>query len=57
MWQQGDMVVLSDWVAHHVARCVGRYELTTYFVQRAAIVIGDSYDVALGPAHTGYFLM
>ena len=57
MGQQGDMVVLSDWVAHHVARRVGRYELPAYLVQRATIVIGDCYDVALGPAHTRYFLM
>ena len=26
------------WVAQHVARGVGRYELPTYFVQRATIV-------------------
>ena len=50
-------LVRSDWVAQHVARGVGRYELPTYFVQRATIVIGDSYDVALRPAHTRYFLM
>ena len=57
MGQQGDMVVLPDSVARHVARGVGRYELPTYFVQRATIVIGDSYDVALRPAHARYFLM
>ncbi len=57
MGQQGDMVVLSDWVAHHVARGVGRYKLSTYFVQGTTIVIGDSYDVALRIPHTRYLFM
>jgi hypothetical protein len=46
-----------NWVAQHVARGVGRYELPTYFVQRAAIVIGDSYDVALRIPHARYLFM
>ena len=50
-----ETLVLPDWVAQHVAGGVSRYELLTQFVQRAAIVIGDSYNVALGPAHARYF--
>jgi hypothetical protein len=49
MMTRSSVLVRSDWVAQHVARGVGHYELPTYFVQRATIVIGDSYDVALRP--------
>ena len=51
------LLVRSDRIAQHVAGGVRGYEFPTQFIQWAMIVISDSYDVALGPAHARDFLM
>jgi hypothetical protein len=50
-------LVLSDWVSQHVARGVGGYEFLTEFVQWAAIIVSNGYDVALSSAHTRYLFV